>query len=413
MSDHRGLFFAALSLLAAPAVASWAPLGSPIPPQIALQLAPSRPELLYARVTAPYESSYFLWGSTDAGATYGTISSPVSSSRRRRWRSIPRTLQRSGRGRWTASSGAAATPEPPGPWSPRARPPISRWSSCWSIRGTVARSTASRTTSRGRWCGPRAPDGGLSFTAGSPIPSPFDSFQPVHVHPLRDELLSFGGKGLTVSTDGGRSWHFRGRFHQTPFLSGDLAPSAPDILYAVPLDTNQCLVRSDDDGANWQALAYPRLPPSHSRCLSVAVDPGDARHVWVDAQTSCGDGRLPQLRLRIARRRLLLAPWLPVPSYHLVAGGGGRLFSGDGPEGTGLVISDDGGRTWKPRRPRLFSSAADLRTGLVAQRLPAGVPGRRIVAVDNSLDGFRFPLPSVMVPNRLRLSTAVLVTSDR
>ena len=58
-------------------------------------------------------------------------------------------------------------------------------------------------------------------------------------------------------------------------------PEDPQTLYAGTEHSG--LFFTNDAGAHWQALAYPRLP-AYSRCYDVAVDPKDAQHLWVAAQ---------------------------------------------------------------------------------------------------------------------------------
>src|SRR5581483_9234486 len=95
-------------------------------------------------------------------------------------------------------------------------------------------------------------DGGATFTRGAPFTDINSGFRPVIASPVHDELLPFVHEGLRVSTDGGKSWHTRGLFRGDGFRRGVLAPSAPDTLYGMPNNRNQCLARSDDDGAHWR-----------------------------------------------------------------------------------------------------------------------------------------------------------------
>src|SRR6185295_20155274 len=83
MANRRWMLTSGILLLAAsaPASAAWSPLGGLDEPPIEVQLDPSRPGLLYARVIAndgPEEG--YLWRSEDGGET---------------WRNVQRGLERS------------------------------------------------------------------------------------------------------------------------------------------------------------------------------------------------------------------------------------------------------------------------------------------------------------------------------
>src|SRR5262249_10462649 len=125
-------------------------------------------------------------------------------------------------------------------------------------------------------------DGGVTFRKGAVLPDFAASDKPVLFHPGRDELLAFtSAKGLFASTDGGQSWPPRGQLPRSSLSHGIRAPSAPDTLYAIssPGNRNQCVARSDDDGAHWRSLPYPpRLPSARAFCYDVAVDPLDTLH---------------------------------------------------------------------------------------------------------------------------------------
>ncbi len=383
MSNRRGSFLvAALLLTAVPAAASWVPLGSPEPPQIELRLAPARPALLYARVAADQDgTTNYLWRSEDAGAT---------------WRDV-----QSGLGQpFSALAVDPANPRAIWVWTQSGE----LWKSADAGDTWTRRSTASPAASTvlQLLVDPHHPDtlfrvdldashkvvsvstdGGASFARGTHL-STFASFDAIQYQPLHDELVSFDDQGLEVSTDHGQSWSVRGRFRHTGFLNGRLAPSDPDTMYAVPLLPNQCLARSDDAGAHWQALGFPpHLPAANSGCTGVAIDPLDARHLWVVANLTRGD--LRHNRTYESRDGgVTFNRGFDVPADGIVAAGGGLLYTG-GLLGAGLAVSRDGGHTWTPTDQGIL--AGTLRDGLVAQRLPDGRSGRRLLVFDSPLTG--------------------------
>jgi hypothetical protein len=219
-------------------------------------------------------------------------------------------------------------------------------------------------------------DGGATFARGARASGFFASANVV-APPHRDELLAFVYEGLHVSTDGGQTWRSRGKFRHIGFARGAFAPSAPETLYGVSAIDNQCLARSDDEGAHWRQLPYPpHLPLGRARCYDVAIDPLDARHVWVAAQNT------KNLQTLLAESRDGGASWskpvaMPMPGElgpGVIAAGGERLYSGDFAN-TGLFVSINGGRTWTATDQGIV--AGDLRDGLVAQSPPGGGAGRK------------------------------------
>lgn len=362
----------------APVFAAWSPLGGPIRPVITLQLDPSRPALLYSSVhgsEGPPET--YLWRSVDAGAT---------------WRNVQAGLEH-------PVSSLAIDPESPEViwvWTSDGQ----LWRSAdagdtWSLRYTLQTGeprpqvlqllvdphhpgTIYRIDYDGLHSGTRiavSRDGGTSFSEGAPAPH-FTGLDSIYVHAGSDQLVSFDEKGLEVSTDGGQTWRIRGQFRHAGFVGGRLSPSAPDVLYGLPFNSIQCLARSDDAGAHWQSLAYPPgLPSAHSRCYDSAIDPRDARHVWVAAQVSLTGG----FRQRLFESHDGGTTWsrpFSLPTAGVVAAGGELLYTGS-VQGPGLYVSPDGGRTWSPIDQGI--AAGDPRDGFVAQRLPGG--GRRLFAL--------------------------------
>jgi photosystem II stability/assembly factor-like uncharacterized protein len=371
---------AGLALASAlPASASWSPLGGPIPPLAALQLVPSRPDLLYARVAVfgNFRESH-LWRSEDAGAT---------------WRTLQPGLDR------PVSALAVDPTNPEVIWAWTANRQLWRSTDAgdtWTLRFTSTDSspviqllvdprhpdtTLYRVDSNGaatRVAVSR--DGGASFSSGGTLlPASYYPAE-IAVSPLRDELLAFAPNGLQVSTDGGQSWTLRGRYLGSGFTAGHLAPSAPDTLYGLPSRRGSCLARSTDDGAHWQSLTYPPFPAGRSYCYDVAIDPRDARHVWVAASVSAR--RNDPARELIAESRdggTTWSPASPLPPSGAVAAGGELLYTGS-VLSQGLDVSRDGGTSWTPTDRGI--AAGDLRGGLVAQRLLRPGGGRRLFAMD-------------------------------
>jgi photosystem II stability/assembly factor-like uncharacterized protein len=381
MRTSRWIFFVAALLLAgiAPASAAWSPLGSPIQPQITLQLDPGRPELLYARVFAsegPTED--YLWRSKDGGATWHNAQSglenPVSALAIDP--SNPEVIWA-----WTPDGQLWRSADAGDTWSRRFATPTDQISP-YVLQllvdphhpDTLYRVDAEDLS---RTIVAVSRDGGASFTKGAPVSGP-QTFDKVYVHPERDELLAFDPTGLKVSTDGGRTWSLRGRYRGTGFRSGRLAPSDPDTLYGLTTDLNHCLTRSDDAGAHWQSTKPPAgLPSRRSYCNDVAIDPRDARHVWLAAQV-VEDGKYHYLLVESRDGGISWSRPFSAPTDGLVAAGGDVLYTGS-IRGRGLYISQDGGRTWKRSDQGIL--AGDLRDGLVAQRLPGGGAGRRLLTL--------------------------------
>jgi photosystem II stability/assembly factor-like uncharacterized protein len=377
----RILFAAALALAAtAPAaLAGWSPLGSPVRPNITLQLNPDHPEVLYARVflsEGPEED--YLWRSEDGGASWRNIQSgleqPVSALAIDP--SNPRVIWA-----WTADAQLWRSGDAGETWTHRYTLPGFDPPQVFQLLVDPSHpETIYRVDFEG-FPGTRVAvsrDGGATFSEGAFVPhvSGLDSIYP---RPGHDELVSFDEKGLEVSTDGGQSWTLRGTIPHG-FAGGRIAPSSPDVLYGLAYDTTQCLARSDDAGAHWTVLPHPpRVPVDPSHCYDVTIDPRDARHVWVAIEVA----EVGRFRLVIAESRdggtTWSRPLSPPTGSGMVAAGGDLLYT-DGVRGEGLFVSRDGGHTWTAIDRGIL--AGDLRDGLVAQRPPHGGVGRRLLAIN-------------------------------
>jgi photosystem II stability/assembly factor-like uncharacterized protein len=369
----------ALLVLAAasPVSAGWTPvIGGPDRPAVELHLDPDRPELLYARV--PAYIGGFLWRSLDAGTT---------------WRSLQTSLGRQ-------TSALAVDPNDPRviwTWTPEGE----LWRSgdageTWSRR--FASSPISNPSGVQLLVDPRQPetiyrveegrsgdrfglrvavsrDGGVTFHTGALLPFMYSGNQ-MAVSSRSGELFAFTTTGLAVSADGGRTWRIRSRFHQG-FLASAMAPSDPDTLYALPADS-ALLARSDDAGAHWRVMTRPRLPRHTIGYYRVAVDPRNARHVWLSAYVAADEGD-PYWNFESKDGGETWSPPLPMPSAGVVPAGGPVLYTGvtiDAFSETGLYVSQDGGRHWEPKDQGIVSGDP---LDLVAQLLPDG--RRRLLAV--------------------------------
>jgi photosystem II stability/assembly factor-like uncharacterized protein len=397
---------------AAPVAASWSPVGSPIRPVVTLQLDPGRPELLYARVFAAPNEDY-LWRSEDAGVTWHDVQSglerPVSvlgidpSNPEVIWV-------------WTSDGQLWRSGDAGNTWSQRYTLPATGHTLLVSQLlidphhpGTIYRVDTDENSPGAHVSVSR--NGGTSFSAGSSVPLS-SSFESIYLDPERDDLVSFDQNGLEISTDGGRTWSVRGQYRGAGFSAGRLAPSAPDVLYGLPLGSNHCLARSDDAGAHWRSLAYPAIgPAAHSSCYDVAIDPRDARHVWVAAQVIQG-GAFRSLLFESHDGGTSWSRPSAMPAFGVLAAGGETLYTSS-LRGQGLYVSQDGGHTWKSTDQGITSG--DLRDGFVAQRLPAG--GRRLFALhtpigDNPDAVYRSDGGKDWVKLPLQQPTAILDAGD-
>jgi photosystem II stability/assembly factor-like uncharacterized protein len=384
MSNRRKALLIAAGLLAVPPVhASWVPLGSPEPPLLELRLEPARPELLYARVAADQDGATgYLWRSADAGATWRDVESGLD----RPFAALaidpanPRVIWV-----WTRDGELWRSGDAGDTWSQRATP---TGVNAPQVIQLLVDPHHPNTLYRVDFTGTQrivsvSRDGGASFIQGAPLRT-FTTTNPLGFNPARGELFAFDDRGAEVSADGGATWSLRGSFRHAGFQNGRIAPSSPDTMYGVSLLPNQCLARSDDDGAHWQTLGFPpHLPAANSSCTGVAIDPQDARHVWVTANVTQGDLR----HNRTYESHDGGVTWgraFPLPADGIVAAGGERLYTG-GLAGEGLAVSRDGGHTWTPTGQGIL--AGTLRDGLVAQRLPGGGSGRRLLVLDSPLTG--------------------------
>jgi photosystem II stability/assembly factor-like uncharacterized protein len=385
MTRLRGRLFItglALTALASPVSASWLPWGSPARPVMTLQFNRSRPDLLYGRVLID-SNFYSLWRSKDAGLT---------------WRYVQPEFEQ-------AISAFAVDPNNPEiVWALTAEDGL------WRSRDagdTWYRRTSGTDLGGGQvvqlLVDPRHSDalyfvysgfnddfdpvtwvcvckeGQGSFNCGDFVANDFGNT--VYTRERGRELVFFDEEGLEISRNDGLTWSLGSLPRHFGFQSGQAAPSAPSILYGVLDSQYQCLARSDDAGAHWRVLPNP----AHLRdifCDSLAVDPLDARHVWVSGQSGFND-HIHDVFLESHDSGESWSHPLPGPSGAVVATGGEVIYSG-GVYHLGLDVSRDGGRTWTPSDRGI--SAGDLRYGLFAQPIPGGGPGRRVFALSD-VDG--------------------------
>lgn len=374
MSPRSWVAAATLALAAvAPASAGWLPVGGPTSPQIALRFDPARPELLYARVISTDQGLGFLWRSQDRGAT---------------WRNIQKGLE-------IPSDALAIDPENPKViwvWAGGETWRSGDAGDTWARRSVALPDESFDLSVLDLLVDPHHPstlyrvsfhsagnggsvdvsfDGGASFQQGGPLPIATPVVQMGH-----DELLAFDFNGLEVSKDGGQTWQVRGRYHRG-FSGGSIAPSSSGTIYGLG---DPCLARSDDGGAHWRRLPYPRLSVPTFGCSQVVIDPKDARHLWVGGEPI---SFAPAIVFQLSESRDGGETWagpLPLPkeesSLDVLATGGDHLAMG-------RYLSTDGGRTWTRRNRQI--ATGDARFGLVAQDLP-GRGGLRLVALDTPLD---------------------------
>ena len=237
-------------------------------------------------------------------------------------------------------------------------------------------------TCRGRWLPSRGTAGCRSPRA-PPCPA-FSSLRPGprSAGPRRAARLRSHRGSRSAATAGGPGACAAGTAAPDS-ADGRLAPSDPDTLYGLtPTPRDQCLTRSDDAGAHWQALALPPAPPAGSDCSDVAVDPRDARHVWVAAQSHPRERRHEPDRSNRATAASTSRAAFSAPADGLVAAGGEMLYTGS--------IQDAGFEVSQRRRAHLGRIdqgivAGDLRDGLVAQRLPGGGGGRRLLVLEHAV----------------------------
>ena len=374
------MFGTLLLAVTAPVSAGWSPLGGPIAPVVELQLDSSRPELLYARVVVSEggEEAY-LWRSEDGGTTWRDVQSGLErpSSALAIDPANPRVIWV-----WTSDGQLWRSGNAGETWSRRFMTPANQLTPnvVQLLVDPRAPETIFRVEFEGRTRVAVSRDGGRSFQNGAFVPHA-TGLEGIFFHPGRRELVSFDERGLEVSADGG-TWTVRGTFNGQGFAGGRLAPSAPDTMYALPSISDACLVRSEDGGASWTALASPAVSSSfQSYCYDVAIDPRDARHVWVAVETQRSENRLFLFESRDGG-----ASWsqpLPAPTTGVVAAGGDAVYTGSVTtsfQARGQYVSTNGGRTWRSIGQGI--AAGDLRKGLVAQHLPSGAPGRRLVGLE-------------------------------
>jgi photosystem II stability/assembly factor-like uncharacterized protein len=179
----------------------------------------------------------------------------------------------------------------------------------------------------------RSQDGGVSWERLAPgVHGPVD-FHAMTISPADPGVLYGAYRGLQASRDGGRSWEMVG-----PAPSGLIALAAsardPDRLFAA---TEQGLLVSDDSGRAWRPGHLLRRPVT-----TVAVAPDGTVYAWM-LGVGLLRGAEPALRFERVHEgegdgyllHLSIDPADPL-----------RLAAVD--RQGGLLLSDDGGRSWHP-----------------------------------------------------------------
>ena len=153
------------------------------------------------------------------------------------------------------------------------------------------------------------------------------------------------GSGLWRSLDGGDTWERLGVAHGLP--SGDLgrigvaiAPSEPDVVYAVIESRAGGVFRSNDRGRTWTRQSPVNQRPSYYS--KIRVDPNDANRVWLLTTYlySSIDGGKSFLIDTVAQTRVHPdhhALWInPADSRHMLLGNDG-----------GFYVTHDRGKRWQ------------------------------------------------------------------
>ena len=178
------------------------------------------------------------------------------------------------------------------------------------------------------------------------------------IHPTEPGTLYVAGRGVLRTTDGGNTWESRNRgLRAGEYVAAlELAPSSPNVLYAIGWDTypacagGHCtrviVFRSSDGGAQWRRS---RLPLQGFEFLNaLAVDPSNPAIVYTAGRQlfKSTDGGVTWRRtgrgLRGPVTDLLADPFTPGTLYAVVR------FARRGIPVTGIDKTTDGGATWAP-----------------------------------------------------------------
>ena len=278
----------ALAALAGPLAAGsgvWTPVGGPVAPAAKVLLDPERPATLYALASLIGTNDQTLWKTTDGGAHWFSIQAGVGApvSLLALDPRQPENLYAWGHDEdlfarlWASEDGGAtwevrfaAGLDNPGPGLVRlvASPVAS---------GVLYGLGFPQSEERHQQVF-RSTDGGATWQRRGEVGSFLNPELFADVE--RDLLYFFDLQGLSApAPDGGRTWSVRGRFAGQGFRAMAQAPSAPEVLYALPSAAGTCLARSTDRGATWRRTNSPRLTGSQASCSGVAVDPHDSRLV--------------------------------------------------------------------------------------------------------------------------------------
>jgi photosystem II stability/assembly factor-like uncharacterized protein len=193
-------------------------------------------------------------------------------------------------------------------------------------------------------------DQGASFSRLAGL-GPTGYLDRLAIHPRRPQVIyGFGcctadlrGYGLLKSEDGGRSWHHlpytvAGGEPEPPVLEVD--PVNPDIVYAgglVEPHTASCAAaRSTDGGTTWSCMS----PLASADFTGLAFDPQDSRILY-----GLFNGRIYRSANRGQTWERIAARARSIDHLTVDPFKRDRLFALPKP-GSGVLRSEDGGRTW-------------------------------------------------------------------
>jgi hypothetical protein len=141
--------------------------------------------------------------------------------------------------------------------------------------------------------------------------------------------------GFMVSTDGGATWEPRSLQGEVDFHTMAVHPEDGDVVYGY--DGRSGLLRTTDRGGTWEAVPAPAL--ADAGLMSLAVGAGDGVLL---AGTEAG-----LLRSSDAGQSWEALIEAPVTAVRVDTSDPDRLVAYAAAEGQGVVVSEDGGETWR------------------------------------------------------------------